>query len=125
MYQEDFILRLIRLATAAIARAMGFKTAGEYRQALEVLDQMLEDVLGMSALLVHDMEDNSLLEALSNQNGLDTDRLYIVADLLKAEGDIFAEQHDEQDARRRYQRALSLYLEGSPPLSLIEVLRFL
>ena len=112
MYQEDFILRLIRLATSAIARAMGFKTAGEYYQAIEVLDQMLEDVLGMSAMLVHSMQDDSLLDALSTQDGLDTDRLYIVADLLKAEGDIYAEQHDEEDARQRYLRALVLYLEG-------------
>jgi len=112
MYQEDFILRLIRMATAAIARAMGYKTAGEYRMAIEVLDQMLEDVLGMSAILVHSMEDDSLLDALSTQDGLDTDRLYIVADLLKAQGDIYAEQHDDEDARQRYLRALVLYLEG-------------
>jgi tetratricopeptide (TPR) repeat protein len=112
MYQEDFILRLIRMATAAIARAMGYKTIGEYRMAIEVLDQMLEDVLGMSAMLVHSMEDDSLLDALSNQNGLDTDRLYIVADLLKAEGDIYAEQHEHEDAQQRYMRALVLYLEG-------------
>ncbi len=112
MYQEDFILRLIRMATAAIARAMGYKTAGEYRQAIEVLDQMLEDVLGMSAMLVHNMEDDSLLDALSTQDGLDTDRLYIVADLLKAEGDIYAEEGEPENAHQRYLRALVLYLEG-------------
>jgi tetratricopeptide (TPR) repeat protein len=112
MYQEDFILRLIRMATAAIARAMGYKSAGEYHQAIEVLDQMLEDVLGMQAKLIHSMDDNSLLEALSTQNGLDTDRLYVVADLLKAQGDIYAEQADLETSRMRYLRALSLYLEG-------------
>ena len=112
MYQEDFILRLIRMATAAIARAMGYKAAGEYFQAIEVLDQMLEDVLGMSSMLIHSMQDDSLLEALSTQNGLDTDRLYLVADLLKAQGDIYAEQGELETSRSRYLRALALYLEG-------------
>jgi hypothetical protein len=36
----------------------------------------------------------------------------VVADLLKAQGDIYAEQADPETSRRRYLRALALYLEG-------------
>jgi tetratricopeptide (TPR) repeat protein len=112
MFSEDYIKRLIKVASDAMLEAIGFKTVGRYQEALDVLDQMLEQVVGMKAGLIHRLDDASLLAALTNeQDELDLDRLLVVSDLVKAEGDIHAEQGKSQTAYWSYLRAFNLYLE--------------
>lgn len=112
MFSEDYIKRLIKVASDAMLEAIGFKSVGRYQEALNVLDQMLEEVVGMKAGLIHRLDDASLLSALTNEEDeLDLDRLIIVADLVKAEGDIHAEQGKSQTAYWSYLRAFNLYLE--------------
>lgn len=112
MFSEDYIKRLIKIASDAIMEAIGFKTVGRYQEALDVLDQMLEQVVGMKAGLIHRLDDSSLLSTLTNEEGeLDLDRLLVVADLVKAEGDVHAEQGKIQTAYWSYLRAFNFYLE--------------
>ena len=112
MFSEDYIKRLIKIASDAMMEAIGFKSVERYQEALDVLDQMLEQVIGMKAGLIHRLDDASLLAALTNEEDeLDLDRLLVVADLVKAEGDIHAEQGKSQSAYWSYLRAFNLYLE--------------
>lgn len=112
MFSEDYIKRLIKIASDAMMEAIGFKSVGRYQAALDVLDQMLEQVVGMKAGLIHRLDDSSLLSALTNEEDeLDLDRLLVVADLVKAEGDVHAEQGKAQTAYWSYLRAFNFYLE--------------
>ena len=49
MFSEDYILRMIRMATAALAQIIGLKKAGQYQQALQAIDQALEEVISVLA----------------------------------------------------------------------------
>jgi hypothetical protein len=111
LFSEDFILRMIRLATAALAQIIGLKKSGQYLQALQAVDQALEEVLGLKADLIRAMDDESLLSALTQQNRLDTDRLIILADLFTEEADILSRQGKPAASQASALRALNFYLD--------------
>lgn len=111
MYVEDYIKRMIAIAAAMIARIMGLKASGDYQQARVVIDQLLELVVGLKADLVRRLDDDSLLETLTRQARLDTDRLWLLAELFKQDGDVLTLQGHATESRTSYLRALNLYLE--------------
>jgi hypothetical protein len=104
-------MRMIRLATAALAQIIGLKKAGQYQPALQAIDQALEEVLGLKAGLVRAMDDESLLSGLTQQDRLDTDRLLILADLFFEEADILAMQGKADASQASALRALNFYLD--------------
>ena len=111
MFSEDYILRMIRMATAALAQILRLKKGGQYPQALETIDQALEEVLGLKADLIRAMDDESVLSALTQHDHLDTDRLLILADLFYEEGDILSKQGKPAAGQISALRALNFYLD--------------
>lgn len=111
MFTEDYILRLVRQATAALATILGLVKAGQFQEAHHTIDQTLESLVGLSASLVRVMDDQSLINLLTSQDKLDSERLVIVADLFKVEGDLLAQNSDSL-SRESHVRALNLYLEA-------------
>jgi hypothetical protein len=111
MLTEDHLMRILRLAVAAIARIAGLKAAVLYEDALFVVDQTLEQVFGLRPDLIRRLSDENLLAAMTHQGQLDTDRLLVVADLIKAEAEIFEAMDKIPEARWDYVRALNFYLE--------------
>lgn len=113
MLQEDYIIRMIRLAVAALAQIFGLKQLGNYQQAQDLIAVTLTQITGMDGRLLNSLDYNSLLAVLSNRQGLDYDRVLIVADLLKENGEIYTALNQPDEARPYYLRALSLYLEAA------------
>jgi tetratricopeptide (TPR) repeat protein len=111
MLTEDYIMRMINLALAVLVKVASFKQAGRYEEAIQHIDQALEILFGMRADLVRRLDDNSLLDAMTVQETLDTDRLLVVAELFKEEGDILLRQDRKGESTLSYQRALNFYLE--------------
>jgi hypothetical protein len=111
LFSEDYIMRMIRMATAAMVQIIGLKKGGQYRQALQAIDQALEEVLGLKADLIRAMDDESLLSALTQQDHLDTDRLLLLADLFFEETDILAMQDKPVASQASALRALNFYLD--------------
>lgn len=112
MFQEDFILRMLRAALAVIQRAMGLKAAGEYQTALEAVDTLLEEWLGLPAGMVDRMDDAGLLDTVSGEDGVDVDPALALAGLFQVRGEILEEQKHPVEAAQAYQRALFLALEA-------------
>jgi len=111
MFSQDYILRIISQATAALATVLGLKKAGKYDEAQQAIDQALEQLLGLDSFIIKQLEDRSLLEMLTKEQRVDSARLGLVADLFKEEGDILAEQKRLAESRLSYQRALVYTLE--------------
>jgi hypothetical protein len=112
MFTEDYVLRMINLAVAAMLKILGLKDAGDYPGALQSIDQALEQLLGLKADLIRQLDEESLLRFLSREDRLDIDRLSLVADLFKEEGDILALQGRTTASRESYLRSLNLHLEA-------------
>ncbi|MES0361764.1 MAG: DUF6483 family protein [Anaerolineales bacterium] len=111
MLTEDYIMRMINQMVAVLTKLIGLKDAGQYQSAQQVIDQSLEQLLGLKPELLKHMDDSSILNLLTSQGELGTERLYILAELYRHEGDILIAQNMTQEAIFDYQRALSFYLQ--------------
>jgi hypothetical protein len=132
VYTEDFILRMINQAVAVLLQIAGFRQAKQYQQAQQAIDQSLEQLLGLRADLLKQLDDEVIFRILTLQDRLDIERVMVVAELFKAEGDILADQNRVTESQQNYLRALNFYLEAglndqnvSPPSKLAEQVEWL
>lgn len=109
---EDTLLRMIVAAIAeTVAKLAMLRTAGNYQQALEIIDQNLEELLGLKADLVRQLDDKHIVDMLTTNGVLDFSRLFYVAELFRQEAEIHAIRGDLQLAQAGQMRALNLFLE--------------
>jgi len=111
MLTEDYLMRILRLATAALARAVGLKAVELYQDAIWVIDQALEQLVGLRIDLINNLDDNSLLAALTKEGEIDLERLYMAADLIREQADIYEKVGMGGESQWRFVRALTFYLE--------------
>jgi len=110
MFSDDYVLRIIRQATAVFARIIGLKSAKQYQEALQVIDQTLEQIFGLDAEMIRLLDDESLYTLLTKNEVLDLEKLRFVADLFKEEGDIRKLQNQIDESNNCYIRSLNYYL---------------
>jgi hypothetical protein len=110
MSSEDYIIRMIRQAVAVLARIIGLKNAGHYQEARQQIDQALEGLLGRNADLIRLLDDQSLYSLLMKDDALNVEKLELIADLFKEEGDILRLQGQNNASRLSYIRSLNYYL---------------
>ncbi len=112
MLTEDYIMRMINQVLAVFLQALGLKKAGQYSEALQVFDQAVEILLGLRASLTKQLEDRQLLALLTFQDKLDIDRLLVLADIYREEGEVHTLQGQLEQSLFAAQRSLRLYLEA-------------
>ena len=111
MLTEDYIMRMINQAVAALLIALGFKRSGQYREALRTFDQALESLLGLNANLVKQLDDNLVLDMLTFLGKLDLDRLLILADVYREEAEVYSIQGHTESCLFAGRRSLRFFLE--------------
>jgi hypothetical protein len=113
MFIEDYILRQIALLVAALAKIAGLKKAGEYQEARQVIDQGIAETFGLDAAIVKQMDVHSLAGLVTSANGMDPGKLYRLASLLEAEGEVLSAEGRKAESRQSLQRALEFFIELS------------
>jgi hypothetical protein len=111
MLSEDYIMRMIGQATAVLLKIIGLKKNGDYPEAQQAIDQALEKLIGLKAEIIKQLDNESLLNTLTHEGKLDIDRLALIADLFKEDGDIFAALGRVSESRESYLRSLIFHLE--------------
>jgi hypothetical protein len=111
LFTEDYLLRIIRQATAALMTALGLRKAGKYAEARQAIQQALEQLMALPANLVDQMDDAGILNMLTTQGQLDIGRLAILADLYQEQGEILLKQEQPAQASIAFARALRFILE--------------
>jgi hypothetical protein len=111
MLSEDYIIRMIQLAVAALLKIAGLRKEGRYDDALTAVDLALEQLVGLRASRVKNLDDERLYFLLTRDGLLDTRRLALVSQLFEAEGDVYAQQNRPVEAQAAYPRALRYALE--------------
>jgi len=111
MLTEDYFMRMINQMLAVLTKIIGLKDAGQYQEAQQIINQSLEQLLGMPSDLLKQMDDSSVMNILTTQGELVSDRLYMVANLYELEGSILTDQNRISEAHLDYLRALTFYLE--------------
>ena len=111
MFTEDYLMRIINQAMAALMTAIGLRKAGKYSEAMQALDQAFEQLSGLPAAVFKQLDDTNLLAALTVQGQLDIGRLAVLADIFREEAEVLDLQGQPRAASASSARALRLYLE--------------
>lgn len=113
MLSEDRFLWLFNLAITGLLNAIKLRTAGQFQEAQDVIENTIEELFGLSTTLIRNIDDSSLLESLRQNGELDQGSVIIAGDLFLEEGMINSELKQPVKAGDSYQRALFFYLEAA------------
>lgn len=110
MTQRDYILRIAEQVGRVLARVLYNKQQEDYQGAHEFIDEQFRQMLGMGSGFVHAAPVETLLAMLTSMGVLDVERCWLLATLLKADGEVFEAQENEDDSYYCYLKALNLFL---------------
>lgn len=113
MTQKDYILRIAEDVGRALAQILYHKEIRDYQGALTFIDELFKQTVGMGSGFIHSASEETLLFMLTLLGALDVDKVFLVATLLNAEGDIYEDQGDPESAYYSYLKSLNLFLEIS------------
>ncbi len=109
MMQKDYILRMIQQLSRVLIHVLHLREVKDYDGALTYIDDVFKQALGFSSDLINSVPDETLLAMLTSFDVLDIEKCFLVANLLKAEGDIYVDQGDFDTSYYRYLRSLYLF----------------
>ncbi|HEY5157577.1 MAG TPA: DUF6483 family protein [Anaerolineales bacterium] len=112
MFTEDYLMRIINQALAALMTAIGLRKAGKNSEALQAIQQAIEQLTTLPANLIDQMDDAIILSMLSAQGQLDIGRLAILADLYQEDGEILFKLEQPAQGFISFARALRFTLEA-------------
>jgi Family of unknown function (DUF6483) len=111
MPQKDYILRIAEDVGRALAQIIYHQNMRDYQGALSLIDEVCKQSVGMGAVFIHAISEETLLAMLTVLGVLDVEKALLIAKLLKAEGDIYEEQGNPDVAYGSYLKSLNLFLE--------------
>lgn len=111
MILKDYLIRLIEQLAFVLARVFKLQVQGQYQAALGIIDQAMRDFLGFNSEFINSFDVDELLTILESTSGFEAGKAIVLADLIKAEGDVLQAQEKLDAAAARYTKALWCYLE--------------
>jgi hypothetical protein len=111
MPQSDYILRIAEQVGRALAQILYQEQRQDYQGALDFINEQYKQTLGMGAGFIHSAPEETLLAMLTSLGELNAEKCWLLATLLKAEGEIYQLQENENDSYYSFLKALNLYLE--------------
>lgn len=111
MAQQDYLLRMFEEMSRAIAQIVYHRQIKDYHAAHDLIDEQLKQTLGMGSNFIRSLSDETLLAMLTTMETLNVEKCWLVALLLKAEGDLFEDEQDDYNSYYSYLKACNLFLE--------------
>jgi Family of unknown function (DUF6483) len=111
MSQRDYILRIAQEFGSALAQVLYNRQIKDFTAAHQLTDEQSKQVFGMGIGFMRSVPEETLLSMLTSFDMLDTEKCWLLAILLKAEGDIYEDQGNTSESYYSYIRSLNLFLE--------------
>ena len=111
MSQRDYLLRLAEEFGGVLAQVLYDRQIKDYAAAHKLIDEQSKQIFGMGIGFMQSMPEETLLSMLTSFDKLDTEKCWLLALLLKAEGDIYEEQGNASESYYCNVRSLDLFLE--------------
>jgi Family of unknown function (DUF6483) len=111
MAQRDYILRIAQELGSALAQVLYNRQIKDYTAAHKLIDEQSKQLFGMGIGFMRSVPEETLLSMLTSFDALDTEKCWMLAILLKAEGDIYEDQANASESYYSYIRSLNLFLE--------------
>jgi tetratricopeptide (TPR) repeat protein len=111
LLEDPIFQTLVAAISAAIARLTNLKTAGLYQEAHQEIDNRLEEIIGLKSDQLQHLGDAFIIDLLTVNEFLDVERLWYVAELIQAEGEIKITQGRLSEGQENQTRALGFFIE--------------
>ncbi len=111
MTQRDYILRIAQEFGSALAQVLYNRQIKDYTAAYKLIDEQSKQIFGMGIGFMRSVPEETLLSMLTSFDTLNAEKCWLLAILLKAEGDIYEDQGDASESYYSYIRSLNLFLE--------------
>ena len=111
MAQRDYILRIAQELGSALAQVLYNRQIKDYTAAHKLIDEQSKQLFSMGIGFMRSVPEETLLSMLTSFDTLDTEKCWLLAILLKAEGDIYEDQDNASEGYYSYIRSLNLFLE--------------
>ena len=109
--QQDWLLRMIQQLSVFVAGIRKMRQKGEYAAVHASIEDGIGRFAGLNASLVHAISEDDLIQLLSTRSGVNLDRWWALAELLREEGLTLDAQGDSAGAERAFSKSLRLSLE--------------
>jgi Family of unknown function (DUF6483) len=111
MSQRDYILRIAEEFGRALAQVLYNRQIKDYAAAHKLIDDQCKQVFGMGIGFMRSVPEETLLSMLTSFDTLNTEKCWLLAILLRAEGDTYQDQGNASESYYSYIRSLNLVLE--------------
>jgi hypothetical protein len=111
MSQRDYILRIAEEFGRALAQVLYNRQIKDYVAAHKLIDELCKQAFGMGIGFMRSVPEETLLSIFTSFDILDTEKCWLLAIFLKAEGDIYHDQGNTSESYYSYIRSLNLILE--------------
>lgn len=108
---QDYILRMIQQLSGFITGLIQLRKGGRSREAIDLIQEAIGRFSGLSATLVHAISEDDLIQLLRARGGVDPDRAWALAELLREEALAYEELGEGNEAVPRFLKSFRLYLE--------------
>jgi hypothetical protein len=109
--QQDYILRMIQQLSGFVTGLLQLRKSGRSTEALHQIENAYGRFTGLSATLIHAISEDDLIQLLRARGGIDPDRAWALAELMREEALTYDELGQEAEATPRFLKSLRLYLE--------------
>jgi len=118
MIEQDYIMRMINMMVAMLARLIRHKNKKEFPQALLEIETTGRTLLGIDRDFIRSLSPAQLMELFGSDLSVALPKLYILALLLKEEADVRALMGEETDPLRVKSLCLLIdtLLKGGEPV---------
>src|SRR5690349_18462514 len=108
---RDYVKRIIEQFGMFWRQIVRLRESGELDELRKTLDKAGEQFFGLTPDFIDLLPDAELLKLSETRGELDPDKAMVLAHIFKLRADI--DEHQHLDGRRRYGRALDLYLAAA------------
>ena len=104
-------MRIAQEFGRALAQVLYNREIKDYAAAHTLIDEQSKQIFGMGIGFMRSVPEETLLSMLTSFDSLDTEKCWLLAILLRAEGDIYEDQGNASESYYSFIRSLNLILE--------------
>jgi hypothetical protein len=98
MTQKDYNSRIAEDVGWALAQIIYHKEIHDYQGALSLIDELFKQAVGAGSDFIHANSEEALFAMLTSLDRLNVEKALMIATLLKAEGEIYEDQGNPDEA---------------------------
>ncbi|EHQ90322.1 DUF6483 family protein [Desulfosporosinus youngiae] len=111
MYQKDYIIKMIKQLTLAVATLLSSKSKTKIEECQQMLNGAIYDLTGMSEHTILKLSHRDLISIISGGKEINTEKCFALAEMLKLSAEV-----SEDDTARSfalYLKSLNIFIEVS------------